>query len=140
MSVTTTALTAPTTAARPAGSLRRTTLVAGLRSAGVVTAAAAALHAAGVSFAVGGEMIPLAGFAQLTFAGAVIGGVLVAVLDRRSASPRRRFVTATVALTALSCLPAVAWPDDVATKLWLVTLHLLAAALVVPVLIRHARD
>jgi peptidoglycan/LPS O-acetylase OafA/YrhL len=141
MSVTTT--TAPTVtepyAGRRASSLRRTTVVAGLVAA-VTTTVAAAVHAAGVSFEVDGEMIPLAGFAQMTFLGAVIGGVLLAVLNRRSRSARRRFLQTAVALTALSCVPSVTWPDDAATKLALVALHVLAAAIVVPALVRHAHD
>jgi peptidoglycan/LPS O-acetylase OafA/YrhL len=142
MSVTTT--TAPTVtgpyAVRRAGSLRRTTVVAGLVAAAVATAAAAAVHVAGVSFELDGEMIPLAGFAQMTFLGAVIGGVVLAVLNRRSRSARRRFLQTTVAPTALSCVPSVTWPDDAATKLALVALHVLAAAIVVPALVRHAQD
>ena len=142
MSVTTT--TAPTVtepyAVRRASSLRRTTVVVGLVAAAVATAVAAAVHAVGVSFQVDGEMIPLAGFAQMTFLGAVIGGVLLAVLNRRSRSARRRFLQAAVALTALSCVPSVTWPDDAATKLALVALHVLAAAIVVPALVRHAHD
>jgi peptidoglycan/LPS O-acetylase OafA/YrhL len=135
MSLTTT--TAPTvTAPRyvPTGSARS------LRRTTVTTGVAAAVHAAGVSFAVGGKMIPLVDFAQLSFLGAVIGGVLLAVLNRHSRSARRRFVQAAVALTALSCIPSVAWADDGATKVALVTLHLLAAAIVVPALVRHAHD
>jgi peptidoglycan/LPS O-acetylase OafA/YrhL len=140
MSLTTT--TGPTVSAsdtaRPANSLRRTTVIAGLAAAAVTTAVAAALHAAGVSFEVDGEMIPLAGFAQMTIVGAVIGGSILAVLNRRSHSARRRFVQTTVALTALSCVPSVTWPDEIATKLALVALHVLAAAIVVPALVRHA--
>src|SRR6266536_2925067 len=60
-----------------------------------------------VSFNVGGKMILLVDFAQLTFVGAVIGGVLLAVLNRRSRSARRRFLQMAVALTALSCVPSV---------------------------------
>ena len=116
MSVTTT--TAPTVTepydVRRASSLRRTTVVAGLVAAAVATAVAAAVHAAGVSFEVDGEMIPLVGFAQMTFLGAVIGVVVLAVLNRRSRSARRRFLQTAVALTAL------------------VVLHLLAAAFIVP--------
>jgi peptidoglycan/LPS O-acetylase OafA/YrhL len=144
MSVTTT--TAPTVTASPnvttrsASTLRRTTVVAGLAAAAAATGVAAALHAAGVSFEVDGEMIPLAGFAQMTFLGAVIGGVLLAVLNRRSRSARRRFLQTAVALTALSCVPSLTWPDDAATKLALVALHLVAAAIVVPALVRHAHD
>jgi hypothetical protein len=127
-------------AGRRARSLRRTTVVAGLVAAAVTTGVAAAAHAAGVSFEVDGEVIPLAGIAQMTFLGAVVGGVVLAVLDRRSRSARRRFLQATVALTALSCVPSVTWPDDAATKLALVALHVLAAAIVVPTLARHAHD
>jgi len=136
---TSTAPQTTTTTTRSAGSLRRTTVVAGLAAAVVSTCVTAAVHAAGVSFEIDGEVIPLAGFAQMTFLGAVIGGVLLAVLNRWSRSARRRFVEATVALTALSCVPSVAWPDDSATKIALVALHLLAAAIVVPALVRHAR-
>ena len=121
-------------------SLRRTTIVAGVAGASVTTAVAAGLHAAGVSFEIDGEMIPLAGFAQMTFIGAVIGGVLLAVLNRRSSDARRRFVQSTVALTALSCVPSVTWPEGAATKVALVALHVLAAAIIVPALARHAND
>jgi hypothetical protein len=137
MSTITADLTVQTTA-RPATSLRRTTLLVAAGAGALVTAAAAIAHAAGVSFAVEGEMIPLAGFAQLTVVGAVIGGVLLAVLNRRSRSARRRFLQVTAALTALSCVPSIAWPDDAATKVALVALHLAAAAVIVPVLARHA--
>ena len=132
--------TAPTltVATRRPTSLARTTALSAVAAAAVVTGAAAGLHAAGVSFAVQGEMIPLAGFAQLTVVGAVIGGVLLAVLNRRSPAPRQRFVQTTAVLTALSCVPSVLWPDTAGTKVSLVALHLLAAAMIVPVLARHA--
>ena len=140
MSITTTfpPSSAPQATTR-SGSLRRTTVVAGLAAAVITTSVTAAVHTAGVSFEVDGEVIPLAGFAQMTFLGAVIGGFFLAVLNRFSRSARRRFVQATVALTALSCVPSVAWPDDIATKIALVALHVLAAAIVVPALLRHAR-
>jgi hypothetical protein len=128
---------ASTSLRRTTSSLPRTTIVVGIAAAGIVTVAAALLHAVGVSFEVDGEMIPLLGFAQLTFVGALIGGVLLAVLNRRSAAPGRRFGEIAVALTALSCVPSVAMADDVATTLALVALHLLAAAIIVPVLLRR---
>jgi hypothetical protein len=121
-------------------SVRRATVVVGLVAAAVTTAAAGALHAAGVSFDVGGEMIPLAGFAQMTLLGAVIGGVLVAIFNRCSSEPRQRFVQVAVVLTALSCVPSALLPDDAATTVALVALHLLAAAIIVPVLARLAHD
>jgi len=45
-----------------------------------------------------------------------------------------------VALTALSWIPSIAWADDAASKVALVALHILAAAIVVVALVRHARD
>jgi hypothetical protein len=143
MSLTTTSpvVTAPyADTTRATWSLPRTTVAAGLVAAAVTTGVAAALHAAGVSFEVDGEMIPLAGYAQMTVLGAVLGGVLLAVLNRRSSSARRRFLQTTVVLTTLSCVPSIAWPDDAATKLALVALHIFAAAIVVPALVRHAHD
>jgi hypothetical protein len=90
----------------------------------------------GVHLVAGGR-IPLAAFAQLTFAGAVLGGLLVVVLDRRSVLPRRRFIQIAVALTALSCLaPAGAGPDD-SSKIGLIAIHLLAAAIIAPVVARQ---
>jgi len=132
--------TGTTVRARTAHPLRRATLAVGLGAAAAVTAFAAVAHAAGVGFTTGeGKMIPLLGFAQLTFVGAVLGGLLVAALNRRSAHPRRRFVVLASVPTVLSCIPSVAMPPDAATKISLVVAHLLAAAIIVPVLARHAR-
>src|SRR6476620_2599700 len=80
-------------------SLRWATVVVGLAAAAVTTAVAAALHAAGVSFDVDGEMIPLVAFAEVTFVAALIGGVLLAALNRWSSHPRRRFLESTITLT-----------------------------------------
>ncbi|MCU1358000.1 MAG: cell envelope biosis protein OmpA, partial [Acidimicrobiales bacterium] len=87
-----------------------------------------------------GEMIPLVAFAQLTFLGAVIGGLLAGSFDKRSGHPRRRFVQAAATLTVLSLVPSVAIPPATATKLGLVLAHLVAAAIVVPVLARRLAD
>jgi hypothetical protein len=139
MSVSTPVLTTTSSAVRPAGSLRLATVVVGLAAAAATTVVAAAAHGAGVSLEVGGEMIPLEGFAQMTFLGAVIGGLLLAVLNRRSTDPRTRFLQIVVVLTALSCVPSVALSSDVGTKITLFGLHLFAAAIIVPVLARHAK-
>jgi peptidoglycan/LPS O-acetylase OafA/YrhL len=135
VSTATATLTAAQPMTRTTWSLRRTTLVVGLAAAAVVAGIAAALQAAGVSFDVDGQ-IPIAAFAQMTFLGAVAGGVIAAVLKRRSVDPARRFVRVAVTLTAVSCIPSVALPPDLATKLALVTTHLVAAAIIVPVLAR----
>jgi hypothetical protein len=140
-STATSSTAAAPTAARPARRRLRSigsTLAIGAVAAAVTTAAAAVVHAAGVPFAVDGEMIPLAGFAQMTLLGAIIGGLLLAVTNRFSAHPRRRFIQITSVLTALSCVPSVALPPDAATKVALVALHVLAAAIVVPPLARRA--
>src|SRR5664279_3501843 len=93
--------------------------------------------AAGVPLAVHGK-IPLAGFAQITFIAAVIGGVLLALLNRRSSTPLQRFVQISTGLTAISCALPAAFADTTASKVALVGLHLVAAAIIVPVLARHA--
>ncbi len=134
-------VTSPTTAtssvSRLGGSLVVATMAVGAAAAAITTAVAATIHAAGVPLAVDGEMIPLGGFTQMTFLGAVIGGVLLAVCNRHSAVPRRRFLQITTALVVLSCVPSVALPPDAATKFALVVMHLLAAAIIVPVLVRN---
>lgn len=139
MSVISPTFTEAPASTRPS-SLRRTTVTSGLVAAAVTTAAAAAVHAAGVSFEIEGEMIPVPGFAQMTFLGAVLGGLIVAGLNRWSSSSRTRFVQVAVALTALSCVPSVTLPDDAGSQIALVALHALAAAIIVPVLARHARS
>ena len=122
---------------RLTGTLPCTTVSAGVLAAAVTTAGAAALRAAGVPLAVHGK-IPLAGFAQLTFIAAVMGGVLLAVLNRRSSAPGRRFVQMTAGLTAISCVLPAAFADTTASKIALAGLHLVAAVSIVPVLARHA--
>lgn len=117
--------------------VRRATLLAGAVAAAGTTAVAAVADAGGVPLAIDGETIPLLGFAQLTLIGAVLGGLMAAVLNRWSARSRQWFVGATVVLTALSCIPSVAMPPDVATKVVLVATHVLAAAIIVPVIARQ---
>lgn len=123
----------------PTSSLRRTTVVVGAAAAAGTTALAAAVHAAGVPLAAHGE-VPLAAFAQFTFIGAVLGGLLVAFVNRRSVAPRRRFLQTVVALTALSCVPPLAYGDTLASKIGLVGTHLVAAAIIIPVLARQMTD
>ena len=141
MAVATETLTSnPTTTTNTAHPVRRATVRSGVAAAALTTAAAGIAHAAGVSFHVDGEMIPLMGFAQMVLLGAILGGLILAGLNRRSSRAHDRFVQVTVALTALSCLPSVALPDDVGSKLSLVALHVLAAAIVIPALARQARS
>jgi hypothetical protein len=122
---------------RLAGTLARTTVSVGVLAAAVTTAGAVGLRAAGVPLAVHGK-IPLAAFTQVTFVAAVIGGVLVALFDRRSSAPRRQFVQVTIGLTAISCAAPAAFADTTASRVALVGLHLVVAAIIVPALARHS--
>ena len=135
----TTTLTTTTTtgaAVSETRSLWRPALVAGTVAAAATTAIAAVAHAAGVSFEAGGNPIPLIGFAQMTFVGALLG-LVIAWLCRRATHPRAMFVRITVALTALSLVPDVTMSFDAASRTVLVLIHVAAAAIVVPVLARR---
>ena len=142
MSTATTTLATPSTAdpTAPAHPVRRATLRSGVAAAAATTAVAAAASAADVPFEIDGEAIPLLGFAQLTMVGAVLGGLLAAALNRYTARPRHWFVWTTVVLTALSCVPSVAFPPDAASKVVLVATHVLAALIIVPALARETRS
>jgi hypothetical protein len=100
---------------------------------------AAVASAAGVPFEIDGEAIPLFGFAELTFVGAILGGLIAAALNRFSTQPRRWFLAVAVALTALSCVPSVAYPPDAATKIVLVVTHVVAALIIVPAIASQTR-
>ena len=137
MSTTTATLTTSTgTRSHP---VRRAALVSGAVAAVATTGFAAAAHAAGVSLEIEGEMIPLLGFAQMTLLGAILGGLLAAAFNRYSSNARTLFVRTAVALTAVSCVPSVALPDDAATKIALVATHVAAAFVIVPALARQSR-
>ena len=128
--------TATANAGSPTSSLRRTTIIVAAAGAIATTLVAAVMRAAGIHLAAGGR-IPLAAFAQFTFLGAVLGGLLVAVLNRRSTVPRRRFIQIAVTFTAVSFLAPGLGGDEIASKIGLVAIHLVAATIVVPVLARQ---
>ena len=73
--------------------------------------------------------IPIPAFAWWTIVGAALGVVLARLLRER-----RRFVVVTTVAVGLSLIPAIAAPDDTATKAVLVGTHLLAAAIIIPTL------
>jgi hypothetical protein len=139
MSTVTTAPDITIEQARPrlTGTLPRASASVGVLAAVATTVGAAALRAAGVPLAAHGN-IPLGGFAQVTIIAATVGGVLLVVTKRHSAAPRRRFVQMTCGLTAISCAIPVAFADTAASKIALVGLHLVAAAIIVPALARQA--
>ena len=135
---TTVTLPAAEAAARP-HPVRRAALTSGVAAAVATTAVAVVADAAGVPFAIDGEVIPVLGFAQMTLLGAVLGGLLAAALNRYSAQPRQTFVRAALVLTVLSCVPSVAYTPDTASKIVLVATHVLAAAIIVPAIARQTR-
>lgn len=104
---------------------------AGAAASLATTGVAAIAHAADVSLEVDTIAIPIAAFALWTLVGATMG-VLMAWFLRA----RRRFLTVTTVATGLSLIPPIALPDDAATKVVLVTAHLMAAAIVIPSLSR----
>ncbi|OIJ24556.1 DUF6069 family protein [Nocardioides luteus] len=106
----------------------------------VVTALAATASAAGVSFETAGSPIPLLGFAQLTAFFSLIGVAMAAVMARVARRPRRTFVVTAVALTVLSLVPDATFGFDIASAVTLMTLHLVAAVIVVPVLARRLAE
>ena len=109
--------------------LVRTGALAGATTAVCTTGVAAIARAADVSLEIDGEAIPIAAFAWWTLVGAALGIVLARLLRER-----RRFVMVTTIAAGLSLIPAIAAPDDTATKAVLVGAHLLAAAIIIPTL------
>jgi peptidoglycan/LPS O-acetylase OafA/YrhL len=112
----------------------RTGMLAGVTASVATSAVAAGAQALDVSFKVGGEAIPVAGFAQLTFIGAVIGTILAVVLSRRANHPKRTFLTTTLVLTVLSIVPDVLADAHTSTRFTLALTHVVAAAIVIPAL------
>ncbi len=127
------------TANAPAVTARRSVWKHGVAAAVVASVAttvlAAVASAAGVSFADRtGANIPIAGFAQLTLVFALVGVGIAAVMARKARRPRGLFVRTAVALTALSYVPDLTFGFDTGSAVTLITLHTVAAAIVVPTL------
>ena len=107
--------------------------------ASVATTVLAVLaSAAGVSFADStGQSIPFAAFPQLTMVFSLLGTGVAGVFARKARRPRRTFVRTAVVLTALSFVPDLTFGFDAASAASLITLHTVAAAIVVPTLARR---
>jgi amino acid transporter len=104
----------------------------------VTTVLAAVASRAGVSFADGtGASIPIAGFAQLTLLFSLVGVGIAATMARKARRPRRTFVRTAVALTTLSFVPDLTFGFDPGSAATLITLHTVAAVIVVPTLARR---
>ncbi|MCG5441346.1 DUF6069 family protein [Micromonospora sp. NIE79] len=121
--------------------LAGTGLIATLAAMVTTTLAAALARGAGVDFEIpdGGETIPVPGIAVVTGVFSVVGVVIAVALLRWSARPADRFVWTTVALTALSLVPPLISGANAATITALLGLHLVAAAVMIPVLARSLR-
>jgi hypothetical protein len=137
--------TAPTTGpaireSAPTKQLWKTGVVAGLVASVATTTVAASAKAIDIPIEVGGKAIPLLGFAQLTFVGALIGTILAVVLSNRATRLRRTFVVTTVALTLLSIVPDVLADAHAATRFTLALTHVVAAAIVIPALSSRLSD
>ena len=122
---------APTTA-RPEPVWKQGVVAAVVASA-ATTILAAIASAAGVSFAEStGASIP-----QLTLLFSLVGVGIAAVMARKARRPRATFVRTAVALTALSFVPDLTFGFDAGSAATLITLHTVAAAIVVPTLARR---
>ncbi|QIG43697.1 hypothetical protein G5V58_13835 [Nocardioides anomalus] len=113
-------------------------VLAAVAAAVVTTLVAALAGALGADLAVpdGEERIPLAGVGTMTVVLSLVGVGLALALRAWSARPARVFLVVTAVLTAVSLVPPLLAGGDAATTVTLVGLHLLAAAVVVPVLTR----
>ena len=104
-------------------------------AAAATTLLAAVASAAGVSFADStGASLPIAGFAELTLVFSLVGVGIAALMGRLARRPRLTFVRTAVALTALSFVPDLTFGFDTSSAATLITLHTVAAAIVVPTL------
>lgn len=138
--MTTAPATIPAITASSAGPLVRSGLAAVAAASAATTAVAAIGGFVGVSRAVGGESIPLLGFATLTAAFSLVGLLLAVALRRSLRRARTTFVRITVVLTALSLVPDAVADASAGTKALLMLTHLVAAALVIPALARRLPD
>ncbi|MEO6571597.1 MAG: DUF6069 family protein [Ilumatobacteraceae bacterium] len=130
---TTATLTAPSVSGHPSTrDLARIGAVAGVVAAVGTTVVAAIARAADVGLEIDHTAIPIPAFGLWTMIGAALGVVAARLLRER-----RRFVIVTTIATGISLLPAIAAPDDAATRVVLVGAHLLAAAIIVPTLGRR---
>jgi hypothetical protein len=123
----------------------RKSLVKGGLAAIVVAAVATTLIAligrsAGNSLEVGGAPIQLSGFAMMTVIFAGLGLILAVILARTARRPRTVFVRTTIVLVVLSFVPDLLVSAAASTRLLLMCTHLVAAAIVVPVIARRLAD
>jgi hypothetical protein len=116
----------------------RPALSAVLAAVVLTTLAAALAVAAGVELRIedADEPIPVSGIAFMTAVLCLVGVALAWLMRRFASRPAPAFVGVSVVLTLLSLVPPLLYGDGAATAATLVVLHLLPAAVVVPVLAR----
>ena len=122
--------------ARATHSLWRYGPIAIAAAAAATALVAATARAADVPLTIDGEQIPVAGFVTMTVLACSIGLLLAGGLARWAPQPRATFVWAAVALTFASVILPLAADTDTATKVVLVTTHVVAGAIVIPVFAR----
>jgi uncharacterized membrane protein YoaK (UPF0700 family) len=121
------------------GSLTKAGIAAAAVASCATTNVAAAGNVVGISLDLAGQPIPILGFGTLTAIFSVVGLILAVVLSHFARRPQSTFVRTTVLLTALSLVPDVIADAGVATKALLMLTHLVAAAIVIPVIARRLR-
>ena len=120
----------------PTPGLWRPGVTAAVVAAVATSLVAGAARAVDVPLAIEGEQIPVAGVAMMTMLCSAVGLLLAGALKRWTPGPRAAFTWVAVALTAVSFVPSVSADADTATKVVLVATHVVAAAIVVPVIVR----
>ena len=129
-----TSTTETSTTDRP---LLKTGAKAAVVAAVATTVVAAVASAAGVSFEIQGEAIPVLGFTQMTLLFSAVGIGIAALCRRFAASPRRAWVRVTTALVLLSFVPDLTADTDGASIAVLMLTHVVAARIVVPAIARQ---
>ena len=114
--------------------LARTGLLATVAAAAATGLGAALAGAAGIHLDVEGGRIPASGIAFVTAVLALVGVALAAALLRWSAHPAPLFVRIAVRRTTNALVPPLVWAVGAAPMITLIVLHLVAAAIVIPML------
>ncbi|HZC72411.1 MAG TPA: DUF6069 family protein [Jatrophihabitans sp.] len=107
-------------------------------AAAATEALVALARATGVDVAIQGDDLKPGGCAVAVLLCMVAGAGVLAGVRRFAKSPARTWVRATVALTVLSFVPDLTVPDTAtSSRLVLMTAHVVAAAIVIPVVARR---
>ena len=113
-------------------------VIAAIVAAIATTILAAIASAAGVEFknSHGKDSIPIPTFTVFTLIFSLIGVAIAAVIARKASRPRSTFLRVVIVLLVLSLIPDLTFGFDAGSAITLMLLHLVAAAIVVPTLLR----